>query len=48
VIAGEPLLTAYYNDPGRLEQAQALLSGAFQLGPEAPPLSPLIRDVMRP
>jgi pyrimidine-nucleoside phosphorylase len=47
VIQGEPLLTAHYNDRGKLEHALPLLEGAYRLGHEAPPLTPLIRDVLQ-
>jgi pyrimidine-nucleoside phosphorylase len=48
VVTGEPLLTAHYNDVGRLEQAMALLDGAVRLAAEGPPMTPLIRDALRP
>ncbi len=48
VVAGEPLLTVHWRDPRRLESAMPLLEGAYRLAPEPPPLTPLIRDVMRP
>jgi pyrimidine-nucleoside phosphorylase len=47
VIQGEPLLTVHYNDPKRLVHALALLEGAYRIGPTAPPLTPLIRDVLQ-
>jgi pyrimidine-nucleoside phosphorylase len=47
VTQGEPLLTIHYGDRARLEHARALLDGAYRLAPEAPPLTPLIRDVLQ-
>jgi pyrimidine-nucleoside phosphorylase len=46
VIKGEPLLTVHVNDRGRLDQAMAILREAVQVGPEAPPTVPLVREVI--
>lgn len=47
VIAGEALLTVYYNDRRRFEAARPLLENAIVLAVEAPPPNPLIRDVLQ-
>jgi pyrimidine-nucleoside phosphorylase len=46
VIGGEPLITIHYNEKRRLDQALPILEAAIRLAPEAPPGSPLIRDVL--
>jgi len=46
VAEGEPLATVHSNDPRRLPEALRLLAGAFTVGPEAPPTSPLVRAVL--
>jgi pyrimidine-nucleoside phosphorylase len=45
VVHGEPLLTVHVNDRARLDDALALLRDAVQVGPEAPPPVPLVREV---
>jgi pyrimidine-nucleoside phosphorylase len=47
VIQGEPLMTIHYNDRTKLAHALLLLENAYRLAPEAPPLTPLIRDVLQ-
>jgi pyrimidine-nucleoside phosphorylase len=47
VIAGEPLLTMYFNDPARLAAARPSLESAIDLTAEAPRLVPLVCDVLR-
>ena len=45
VIQGEPLLTVHVNDRARLDDALAILRDAIQVGPEALPAVPLVREV---
>jgi pyrimidine-nucleoside phosphorylase len=45
VVQGEPLLTVHVNDRARLDDALAILRDAIQVGPEAPPAVPLVREV---
>jgi pyrimidine-nucleoside phosphorylase/thymidine phosphorylase len=47
VIQGEPLMTIHYNDRTKLQHALPLLEGAYRLAVEAPPLTPLIRDMLQ-
>ena len=46
VVQGEPLLTVHVDDRGRLDDALAILREAVQIGPEAPPAVPLVREVI--
>jgi pyrimidine-nucleoside phosphorylase len=45
VVHGEPLMTVHVNDRSRLEQALDLLRRSVQVGVEAPPAVPLVREV---
>ncbi|HET9317501.1 MAG TPA: thymidine phosphorylase [Vicinamibacteria bacterium] len=45
VVGGEPLLTVHVNDRARLDDALAILRDAVQVGAEAPPPVPLVREV---
>jgi pyrimidine-nucleoside phosphorylase/thymidine phosphorylase len=47
VVQGEPLMTIHYNDRTKLEHALPLFEGAYRLVLEAPPLTPLIRDMLQ-
>ncbi|MEM6269236.1 MAG: pyrimidine-nucleoside phosphorylase [Bacteroidota bacterium] len=42
VRAGDPLALLHTNDATRLPEAQSVLRQAFTIGPEAPPLRPLV------
>ena len=42
----EPLLTLHVNDRSRLDEALSMLQAAVELGPEAPPSVPLVREVI--
>jgi thymidine phosphorylase len=44
VAKGEPILELRGDDPGRLDAARAELTGAIDIGDEAPPGSPLILE----
>jgi pyrimidine-nucleoside phosphorylase len=46
VTKGEPLATVLANDKARLQDALALLEPAFDIGPEPPDITPLIREVI--
>jgi pyrimidine-nucleoside phosphorylase len=46
VHQNEPLLTLHVNDRSRLDEALALLQTAVELGQEAPPSVPLVREVL--
>jgi pyrimidine-nucleoside phosphorylase len=46
VIEGEPLLSLHVNDRARLAEAESLLREAVRVGPEAPPRTPLIHQVI--
>ena len=46
VLPGEPLMTVHVNDRSRLDEALALLDQAVQVGPQAPPAAPLVREVI--
>jgi pyrimidine-nucleoside phosphorylase/thymidine phosphorylase len=46
VLSGEPLMTVHVNDRSRLDEALALLEQAVQIGPQAPPSAPLVREVL--
>jgi pyrimidine-nucleoside phosphorylase len=46
VMKGEPLMTLRVNERRHLDAALALLADAVRVAPEAPPLQPLIRDVI--
>jgi thymidine phosphorylase len=46
VVQGEPLLTVHVDDRARLDDALAILREAVQIGPEAPPAVPLVREVI--
>jgi pyrimidine-nucleoside phosphorylase len=46
VESGETLCTAHYNADSRLGEAMALLENSFEIGPQAPPASPLVRKVI--
>jgi pyrimidine-nucleoside phosphorylase len=46
VVPGEPLMTVHVNDRSRLDEALALLDQAVQVGPQAPPAAPLVREVI--
>jgi pyrimidine-nucleoside phosphorylase len=46
VLPGEPLMTVHVNDRSRLDDALAILESAVQLGPQALPTVPLVREVI--
>ncbi len=46
VHQNEPLLTLHVNDRSRLDEALRILQAAVELGPEAPPSFPLVREVL--
>jgi len=46
VKAGETLCTVHYNLDARLVHSVALLEKSFEIGPAAPPASPLIRKII--
>ncbi len=46
VAKGEPFLTLQVNDKQRLDEVVRILRGAVRMGPEAPPKTPLIREVL--
>jgi len=46
VTAGEKLVTIQYNSEARLAEARQLLENGIVLGDEAPPLPPLIRQII--
>jgi thymidine phosphorylase len=46
VLQGEPLITMHVNDRSRLDEARAMLEKAVEIGPEAPPSVPLVREVL--
>jgi pyrimidine-nucleoside phosphorylase len=46
VAAGETLCTVHYNLDSRLPGATALLEKCFEIGPEKPPASPLVRKII--
>ena len=46
MIGGEPLISIHYNERSRLDQAMPRLEAAIRLELEAPPGTPLIRDVL--
>jgi len=46
VTAGEKLVTIQYNSAARLAEARQLLENGFVVGDEAPPLPPLIRQII--
>jgi pyrimidine-nucleoside phosphorylase len=46
VLAGEPLMTVHVNDRARLDEALAVLRAAVEVRPQAPPTTPLVREVL--
>jgi thymidine phosphorylase len=46
VMKGEPLAVLHVNDRRHLDQSLALLKDAFRIAAEAPPATPLVRDVL--
>jgi pyrimidine-nucleoside phosphorylase len=46
VRAGETLCTVHYNSDARLAESLALLEKSFEIGPAAPPASPLVRKII--
>ncbi len=46
VAQGEPFLTIHVNDRKRLDDVIRILTEAVVIGPEAPPKTPLIREVL--
>ena len=46
VKAGETLCAVHYNLDSRLGEAMTLLKNSFEIGPAAPPASPLVRKVI--
>lgn len=46
VVEGDPLVTIHYNDPARLEEAEGLVSRAYDIREEPPPPRRLIRDLL--
>lgn len=46
VAHGEVLCTVHYNLDARLEQAMELLGRSFEIGPQAPAASPLVRKII--
>jgi len=46
VAKGEPFLTIHLNDKRRLDDVVEILKSAVRIGPEAPPKTPLIREVL--
>jgi pyrimidine-nucleoside phosphorylase len=46
VLPHEPLMTVHVNDRSRLDEALAVLGQAVQIGPQAPPPAPLVREVL--
>lgn len=46
VLPGEPLMTVHVNDRARLDEALAMLKAAVEIGPQAPPSAPLVREVL--
>ncbi|MBI4870210.1 MAG: thymidine phosphorylase [Candidatus Riflebacteria bacterium] len=47
VQKGEPLLTLHYRERARLEAARLVLDRAFQIGPQRPPVGPVVHEVVR-
>jgi pyrimidine-nucleoside phosphorylase len=46
VSKGEPLLTLHYNDVSRLEEAERLVGGAYEIGDGRPPARRMVRAVL--
>ncbi|MDX2021321.1 MAG: thymidine phosphorylase [Deltaproteobacteria bacterium] len=46
VERGQPLCTVWYNEPRRLQAAQAELAQAFVVGTKRPPVRPLVRGTI--
>jgi pyrimidine-nucleoside phosphorylase len=46
VESGEALCTVHYNQDARLAGVMALLAKSFQIGPKAPPASPLVHKII--
>jgi pyrimidine-nucleoside phosphorylase len=46
VNAGDPLVTAYYNDESKFEEMSARLRAAYRIEGAAPDLEPLIKEVV--
>jgi len=46
VEKGEPLLTAFYNEERKWEEAKRWLEGAYEIAPSAPAVPPLIRKTL--
>jgi pyrimidine-nucleoside phosphorylase len=46
VLPNEALMTVHVNDRSRLDEALAVLEQAVQVGPQAPPAAPLVREVL--
>ena len=46
VGAGDPLVTAYYNDESKFEEMSARLRAAYRIGETAPKPEPLIKAVV--
>ena len=46
VAEGENLCTVHYNQDARLVHAMRLLSESFEIGPEAPEPTPLVRKII--
>jgi thymidine phosphorylase len=47
VIENEKLCTLYINDPANAKEAEAIVREAIQLGSDPPPLSPIVKEVLR-
>lgn len=46
VEKGEPLLTAHFNEERKWEEARRWLEGAYEIGPKAPTVPPLVRKTL--
>ncbi len=46
VKAGQTLCVVHYNSDARLRESAELLAKSFEIGPQAPPLSPLVQKII--
>ena len=46
VAVGDPLVTAWYNDPSLVDQMETRLAAAWKIAESPRPVPPLIREVM--